>query len=252
MVPEKDSLFFQEEALLKEALALAGSERFRDNPLRPHYAELIKGYRKLLKQMQRLVRISDTYHHALSSSAEELAWLSSTDTLTGLANRLCLQQHLDREWRICQREKRPLSLMMIDIDHFKDYNDTYGHLQGDECLRLVAGAIKAALARPADLLARYGGEEFVAVLPGVELAGAQVVAERIMDNIRSLGLEHGQSPVCATVTVSIGLAATVPRPGDASSDLIQEADRALYTAKFSGRNRSVACIKQMPRDAQPD
>jgi diguanylate cyclase (GGDEF)-like protein len=131
-------------------------------------------------------------------------------------------------------------MVLIDIDHFKRFNDTYGHLAGDECLQNVAAALKDTIHRPSDLLARFGGEEFVIVLGGTELAGAMTIAGQAMERIRGLRIPHRESPTSAHLTVSIGVATTCVRVGMPEADFLKTADAALYRAKTGGRDR-IAC-----------
>jgi len=175
---------------------------------------------------------------ALQAANEELARLSSTDGLTGLANRRRFDEVLDAEWRRLRREGRPLSLLLGDVDHFKKYNDACGHQAGDGCLVAVAQAIRRTVKRPADLAARYGGEEFVVVLPDTPAAGAHHVGELVRAAVEALALPHPSSPVEAHVTLSIGVATLIPGEGP-PGDLTRLADEALYRAKALGRNRVV-------------
>jgi diguanylate cyclase (GGDEF)-like protein len=176
----------------------------------------------------------------LIESNERLHKLSFLDSLTNLANRRFLEMTLSREWRLQKRDGRPLSVIMIDIDWFKSYNDTYGHLAGDECLRRVASCLKAAVKRPTDLVARYGGEEFCVLLPETEREGAIAVGRRMLGLIRQLGLGHEGSPF-SQVTVSIGIAGTRPVSFDACDELLHAADSSLYSAKMAGKNRIAWC-----------
>ncbi len=162
---------------------------------------------------------------------QRLESIANQDALTGTANRRALNAYLAAIWQ----QKTPLALMMIDVDYFKRYNDRYGHQAGDECLSSVAQVLKMAVRAEGDLVARYGGEEFVVVLPGVSLAHATAIAERIQQKIREAGLPHAASAVASEVTVSIGIVAsdgTVP-----IETLIAGADSALYQAKNKGRNQ---------------
>jgi diguanylate cyclase (GGDEF)-like protein/PAS domain S-box-containing protein len=169
---------------------------------------------------------------------QRLMELSYLDGLTGLFNRRQFDKQLDEEWRRCARRKLPLSLIMIDIDYFKLYNDTYGHLEGDECLKKVAKCIENALLRRAgDLVARYGGEEFVALLPDTDVDGACAVAETMRAVVESLNLLHQASPLLNHVTISLGVACIVPVHAGDPSLLVAAADRMLYHSKSTGRNR---------------
>lgn len=161
------------------------------------------------------------------------------DGLTGVFNRRRFDEALQTEWRAGLRSGQNLALLLLDIDHFKLYNDTYGHLQGDECLRLVASEFQAQCQRPRDLVARYGGEEFVALLPDTDLAGAHAKAQDVVAAIAALGIRHGPSPIAPHVTVSIGVAAIRASVETVPQALIQAADAALYRAKSVGRNRAM-------------
>jgi len=163
--------------------------------------------------------------------------LSALDSLTQIANRRRFDGVLRQEWRRAARDLSPLSLVFCDIDYFKRFNDTYGHQAGDECLVRVAQTMDETLNRAADLAARYGGEEFVALLVDTEPEGARTLAERIRTRIEGLRVEHRSSDVGAFLTVSLGVATVVPRPGLRPEDLVDLADRALYAAKQGGRNR---------------
>ncbi|NGZ84572.1 diguanylate cyclase domain-containing protein [Duganella aceris] len=174
----------------------------------------------------------------IKRQADAMRELSMTDGLTGVANRRSFNDTVDAEWRRCARAGMALSLIMIDIDHFKLYNDHYGHQAGDACLQQVSAAMKRCATRPQDLLARYGGEEFILLLPQEALDGTEVVAARILDEVRKLALPHAASPTAPHISVSMGLASAMP-PIDSSdpSTLIRTADANLYRAKQTGRNR---------------
>lgn len=179
-------------------------------------------------------------HVRLKRQSDLLERLVRCDALTGIPNRRAFDETLSREWERCRRTASPLSLLMIDVDKFKQYNDHYGHGAGDECLRRVAAALAACARRPADLVARYGGEEFAAVLPETDAAGARETAERLIDAVRALALPHASSDAAQVVTISIGLATLVPAAGVALSTLAEAADAQLYQAKEAGRNRACA------------
>jgi diguanylate cyclase (GGDEF)-like protein len=160
-----------------------------------------------------------------------------TDPLTGLANRRCFDQRFVEMLRDCARETRPLSLLAIDIDHFKIYNDTFGHQAGDECLRTIAAVLRNNVGRARDLIARTGGEEIAVIMPEVDLAGALVVAERMRVAVQAAGIRHGAAAAFPVVTVSVGVTATLDCAHATAEEISGEADRALYRAKSAGRNR---------------
>jgi diguanylate cyclase (GGDEF)-like protein len=169
--------------------------------------------------------------------ADQVAHLSRTDPLTGLSNRRHLDEVMDVLWRQSRRERTPVAVLMIDVDHFKRFNDHFGHLVGDECLRSVATVISRFAGRGGDLAVRYGGEEFLLVLGGTDLMSAEAVAHRLLEAIRQLAV--GMPDSDKTLTASIGVAAMVPEGDEDPDRLLQKADAALYQAKQQGRNRVV-------------
>jgi diguanylate cyclase (GGDEF)-like protein len=173
----------------------------------------------------------------LSQLNERLEELSTTDGLTGVANRRHFDTVLNREWRQAARYGLPLSVIMIDIDHFKGYNDAYGHQQGDDCLRQVATTLEAGVTRAGDLVARYGGEEFAAILSHMTEGEAVHAAEKLRASVEALRIPHRSSSVADHVTISLGVATMVPDRDQEPSMLLAEADHALYAAKEGGRNR---------------
>ena len=168
---------------------------------------------------------------------QELEALSFKDGLTGIANRRQFDASLEREWAQASRDHTPLSLLMLDVDLFKQYNDLYGHLQGDTCLVTIAQALGQAAVRPRDVVARFGGEEFVILLPETDAQGAREVAERCQRLIAQQALEHKLSPHGQRVTLSIGVGTAIPDAAAQHSALLQAVDRQLYAAKQQGRNR---------------
>jgi two-component system, chemotaxis family, response regulator WspR len=185
-------------------------------------------YRALRENQQQLMQMNETLRRS-----------SDVDGLTGLSNRRNLDAYLESEWRRAVRDREDFSILMIDVDNFKLYNDTYGHLAGDEVLKQVAKVMQECAHRPADLAARYGGEEFAMVLPSTLPAGAQRVAERICANVRGLSITSDTSAgLC--VTVSIGGATAMPSRGESYKPLLDAADAALYEAKRAGKNRVVS------------
>lgn len=175
----------------------------------------------------------------LAKVNRELQRLATLDGLTQIANRRQFDDTLQREWRRNAREQTPLTLILVDIDYFKRYNDTYGHHSGDVCLKQVARALYEAVKRPGDLVARYGGEEFAIILPQTEVEGAWQMARTLQQAIQALNIPHADSTVAAHVTLSLGGASLIPSPADEAETLITAADQALYRAKAQGRNRIV-------------
>ncbi len=176
----------------------------------------------------------------LRTQALELQAQAYADGLTGIANRRRFDHHLETELRRTRRGGAPLSLLMIDVDYFKAYNDRYGHQRGDTCLTRVAMAMGASIERPADLLARYGGEEFAVILPETDAEGARKVAERMRAAVSTLAIEHAGSGSVGHITISVGSVTRVPTANSDAVGLLAIADRALYQAKHAGRNCVVA------------
>ena len=171
---------------------------------------------------------------------DQLKLMSSIDALTEVANRRRFDEFLHLEWRRAIRSKYPISLLMIDIDYFKSYNDTYGHQKGDECLRAVASEIKHHLRRPSDMVARYGGEEFSVILPETPSYSASSIAKRIWSGVGNLNIEHTGSARVGHLTISIGTATTIPDENQSISQFIEISDKNLYKSKSEGRNRITA------------
>jgi diguanylate cyclase (GGDEF)-like protein len=185
-----------------------------------------------------VVRARVRAHIALKRQADLLRSMAFNDGLTGVANRRWFDERLQVEWLRCRRNKLPISLILLDLDHFKAYNDRYGHQAGDDCLRAAAAAMKSRLGRPADLLARYGGEEFVCLLPETPTDGARAKAEDLGRAVLDLALAHADSPTAPVVTISRGVATASPALDGSPNDLLQRADAQLYAAKRAGRNRT--------------
>jgi diguanylate cyclase (GGDEF)-like protein len=223
-----------DERTLDQAFA-AGASDYIVKPvgkveLRARIRSALQLRREMLKRQKR--------ESELECLARELEKMSNLDGLTGIANRRCFDDTLVKEWVRNGREDMPLGLLMIDIDHFKSYNDALGHLDGDGCLRAVAEIIKTAVHRPGDLVARYGGEEFAVILPNTDFEGAQAVARTIHQRLASTSILHPNSAVNCMVTVSIGVASGIPTCSTTPDNLLEAADRALYQAKQAGRNRT--------------
>lgn len=184
-----------------------------------------------------IVRLRVRNQIELKRQRDLLAYLSHLDGLTGIPNRRAIEEGLEREWRRGIRSGKPLSLLMVDIDHFKAYNDQNGHLAGDDCLRYVSKALHSATVRAGDMVARYGGEEFLAILPETDEAGARLVASRMQTAIAELAIPNQSSTVETNITISMGMATAVPTREKSVKWLLESTDNALYKAKSGGRNR---------------
>jgi diguanylate cyclase (GGDEF)-like protein len=174
----------------------------------------------------------------LQIANQHLDELASLDGLSGLANRRGFDRELERDWQNANQNRRPIALMMVDIDHFKLFNDRYGHVAGDTCLRAVGETLSLVTLEEAVLVARYGGEEFALLLPGLDIERARALAEEARRSVEDLLINHSESP-CGHVTVSIGVESMVPESYQTSANLVEAADRALYDAKRRGRNKVV-------------
>lgn len=213
-----------------------GATDFVTKPI--NWAVLRQRLRRLTEQVQ-LQKQQALLYQRLEETNQVLKRLAWIDDLTQVANRRWFDDYLNREWQRMRRENQSLSLILCDIDYFKAYNDTYGHPAGDRCLREVAQAIQSAGMRSADLTARYGGEEFAVILPNTSAAGAKKVATKICARVKALQVAHANSGVCNYITLSLGVASTIPLSETDASMLIDQADKALYRAKKNGRNRVV-------------
>lgn len=198
------------------------------------------------QEMASAYQVMEGMQHQLENANKELELrnealqrLSSRDGLTGIANRRTFDETLKKEWNRSQRtdSNKELTLVLIDIDFFKLYNDNYGHQKGDDCLKQFARALNNCITRESDLFARYGGEEFVAVLPGTDTAGALIVANKLLKALEAEAIPHEYSDVANVVTMSIGVASMLPGKNNTPEELITMADRALYNSKKCGRNQ---------------
>lgn len=197
----------------------------------------VKSAEALAQQLAIAIQQAELYKE-LQKANFELGRLATLDGLTQVANRRHFNEYLELQWREALREQTPLSLILCDVDHFKNYNDHYGHLAGDDCLKTVARTLGEMIQRPDDLMARYGGEEFAMILPRTNLTGAAYIAESIRQRVFGLQLAHGSSATADVVTLSLGVASIVPTSvSQSSQQLINQADQALYRAKEAGRNR---------------
>jgi diguanylate cyclase (GGDEF)-like protein len=221
-----------------------------DDYLLKPVSEVVLGAK--LRAMQRIIDMRGsliTMTQKLDAANRELRHVSIQDSLTGIANRRHFDDSLKQEWRRALRARRPLALILFDIDYFKQYNDVYGHQAGDECLRAVAGNLARHARRPGDWVARFGGEEFAVVLSETDARGAVHLAEQMRAAIDALAIPHSGSAVGRTVSISAGVASMVPESASGEPDeLVQWADAALYDAKRQGRNRVVS-YNLVPRDS---
>lgn len=233
----------KEEALVKsEAFRLGANDYLVKLPDRIELIARIRYHSTAyLSQMQR-----DEAYRALRCSQQELMEmnlelqrLTNVDGLTGLGNRRYFDEYLDTEWRHALRAGEPISLLMIDIDHFKQYNDTYGHLAGDEVLKRVAQAVRQTFLRPKDLAVRLGGEEFIVVLPQTAREDVPSLAEKAVRAVRDLNIPHRASSAADHVTISVGAVSCVPKREQQPLELVEAADQAMYEAKLTGRNQAV-------------
>jgi two-component system chemotaxis family response regulator WspR len=236
----------KEEPAVKSEAFTAGAN---DYPVKlPDRIELIARIRHHSKAYLNQLQRDESYRALRESQRQlmeiniELRRLTNIDGLTGLSNRRYFNVYMGAEWKRALREQSPLSVLMVDVDDFKRYNDTYGHLAGDEVLKKVAETIQTLARRPADLAARFGGEEFILILPATHLAGAQYLGEKLRGIVQDLRIPHSASTVAEYVTISVGGASTIPQPRDSSLLLMETADAALYEAKRTGKNRVVARV----------
>lgn len=236
-------------SLLEEAFD-AGATDYVEKPV--NKIELLARMRSALRLKEEIDRRREHEELLLNLTAqlreanEALQALAIMDGLTGVANRRRFNEYIEHEWRRAQRTGHPLSMLMIDIDDFKAYNDTYGHQKGDGCLKRVAETLQGSLRRPADLVARYGGEEFAVVLPDTDPQGAMEIAESVRAAVVGLNMPHRRSRAADYLTISLGVASVVPEQESAASEIIEMADRALYLAKGQGRNCAVESPSSVP------
>ncbi|WP_052049792.1 diguanylate cyclase [Leptolyngbya sp. KIOST-1] len=207
--------------------------------------ELLLRVESLLRTRQQALKLNallaqeQLLEQQLLVDNQMLKALATQDGLTGIANRRAFDEKLAYEWKLGRRGQTPLTVVLCDVDHFKAYNDTYGHLAGDQCLRAVAGVLDTVVRRPADMAARYGGEEFALVLPNTDHEGVASILDRLRRTLQARAIPHRQSPTSACVSLSFGVSAIVPAEPLQPEDLLRAADAALYQAKAAGRDRAV-------------
>jgi two-component system, chemotaxis family, response regulator WspR len=242
----------KEESAIKSAAFASGANDYLVKL--PDSVELIARVKYHSHSYMNMLQRDEAYRALRSSQQEllkanlELRRLSHLDGLTGLSNRRYLDEFLEAEWRRALREHTEISMLMIDVDYFKRYNDTYGHVAGDNALRTVATTISREISASRDLVARFGGEEFAAVLPGVGRGGARLIAEKMRRDVAALAVPHIGSEASQHLTISIGGATLTPAEGADVTVLIEAADAALYRAKHEGRNRVVFSTQFTGRD----
>jgi diguanylate cyclase (GGDEF)-like protein len=210
-----------------------------DYLVKPVSAVVLSAKIRALQRLDGMRRKLRDLSDELSSANRRLEQVSQLDGLTGLANRRHFDNFLAHQVAVARRRREPFSLMLCDVDRFKPYNDRYGHLAGDECLRKIAGVLTGCCRRGTDLAARYGGEEFVLVLPDTPAAGAEIIAERARQDLAALAIPHADSQPFGIVTLSAGIGVFGPESDQLPESLIARADEALYRAKETGRNRIV-------------
>lgn len=196
-------------------------------------AAKMSAMKRIAAMRHRLISVSND----LENANDELQKLANADGLTGLANRRIIDEYLEKETARSIRSEQPIAVIMIDIDNFKLYNDTYGHLAGDSCLKKVSKVLKNSVRRPEDLVGRYGGEEFCVILPNTDMTGASFVAERIRSDVEGLNIPHAKSTVGSVVTLSVGISNRVHGSKSTATQLLSDADKALYKAKSAGKNQ---------------
>ncbi len=196
-------------------------------------AAKMSAMQRIAAMRHRLISVS----HELEKANDELQKLANADGLTGLANRRIIDEYLERETARAIRSEHPIAVIMIDLDNFKFYNDNYGHIAGDSCLKKVSKVLKTTVRRPEDLVGRYGGEEFCVILPNTDMNGAAFVAERIRSEVENLKIPHARNTAGNVVTLSLGIASNIPGKKTTANHLLNAADKALYEAKMAGKNQ---------------
>ena len=232
-----DDLFAIEQKILNEAIKYSKELKEGTLPEISKYEELTSNYAKLLKQLRMLTKVSDRTTVSLNTSVTDLLDIVHVDVMTGVHNRKYLEDNMDRIVKTLIRSNKSLGLMMVDVDYFKKYNDTYGHTNGDNCLKAVAATIQQSLFRAEDFVVRFGGEEFMVVMPEADETAVRVVANRITSNIRTLEIPHEKSEIASHVTVSAGATSALVTPEKTFDAYVQLADEALYSSKNAGRDR---------------
>jgi diguanylate cyclase (GGDEF)-like protein len=231
-----ESIFIKEEEVLKKAISTSEIiiETVKDKEI---YMALVEEYKELLEQMKRMVRMSDMMENKLNYVRRSIDEISKLDFLTNIFNRRYFNQVITEQWGKCKQDKESLGIIMIDVDEFKAYNDIYGHLNGDECLKKVSKVIKNFMKESNNIVSRYGGEEFIVLIPNSDLKNVQDIGENIRKDVEKLSILHEGSEKYGVVTISIGISTCIPDKKSSPEKLINAADEALYRAKSFGRNK---------------
>lgn len=230
------SIFIKEEEILKDSVSILESNTIETDKDRELYKVLVGEYKELLEQMKRMIKVSDIMENKLNLIRRSIGEISKLDFLTNMYNRRHFDKVLTEEWRKNENGNSSIAILMIDIDKFKEYNDKYGHVEGDKCLQRISTLIKNAFDQSDSIASRYGGEEFIALISNSDLQNAQYIADNIRKDIEKLNILH-ESSEFGRVTVSIGVATGMPNIKSQPEKLIIMADQALYRAKSSGRNK---------------
>lgn len=231
-----EDIFESEHKVILEAEELIQAKSFTSTEGEEHYRKLLHAYKRLLRQMRTMVRMSDIMQSKLNTMSGELEKLSQTDALTGLYNRRFFNEIYQKEWRNAVNQGTAMGTLMIDIDYFKVYNDTFGHLAGDVCLQKIAKSIEDTVKDANAYVARFGGEEFILLLPDTDLDQCTETAQKIMDDLAALSIPGAIKTSDGKVTVSIGIGLMKPTMESKLESLVNVADQALYRAKKDGRN----------------
>jgi len=236
-----EDMYQREQKILDDALAHIKAVHSGAPVCTELFEKVVDEYKLLLRQHRKLIKITDKAStNMITGQKEQINELTSIvhyDALTGIYNRRFMEENLKRIIKLISRSGGVLSVLIMDIDYFKKYNDNYGHSRGDVCLKDVAETIALTLSRTEDFVARYGGEEFVVVLPNADSKGARMIAEKIIENILIRNIPHEKNDVANCVTVSIGITTGNMQHGQTGDDYIKRADEALYMSKNNGRNQ---------------
>ena len=236
-----EDMYEREQKTLDDALAHLQDVRSGAPLCADLFEKVVNEYKLLLRHQRKLIKITDKASTNMITGQKEmineLTSIVHYDVLTGIYNRRFMEENLKRIIKMVSRSGGMLSVLMLDIDFFKRYNDTYGHSMGDTCLKSVAEAVTGTLSRAEDFVARYGGEEFAVVLPHSDASGAKMIAEKIILSVQALNIPHEKNDAASCVTISIGITTGDVMHGQNYKDYLKRADEALYMSKDNGRNQ---------------